>query len=493
MPHRYRPLTNSLRSKLLIITVLFVTLVEAIVFLPSIATFRETFLSQTIKSAQLAALSLEASPANRISPELERSLLKSSGVVSLVMMRNNQSRMLGFEQMPADIGESYDLRSPSLGDLIIGAYDSFMAKGDRYINVVGTPSLEETRWIEATLYEEELYKAMVAHSSNLLILSVFISLSTGVLVYMTLHWVVVRPMRKLKDQIGRYRENPEDPDHLVQDSNRRDEIGIIARALHSSQHEVQQSFKQKKHLAELGEAISKINHDLRGMLTTASLASHTLSHFKDPKVMRITARLERALSRAIDLCTRTLKHGTASEPDPEIRPVNLSDLAHEVSDSFHFDALDSRMKIDVPSALIVYADREQLFRVFHNLVKNSLEAIEGKEGSDETKSGTVTLQAAEGDHHSEIRLTDTGPGFSDAARETLFKPFISSSRKDRGGSGLGLAIAREIIEAHGGSISLEHSSTHGSQFLIILPIRADWNGESDASSAPDPADPSDAS
>lgn len=461
MPKLYRPMTSSLRSKLLIITVLFVMMVEAFVYLPSIATFRETYLSQTLRAAQIAALSLEASPMNKVSPELERNLLASAGVVSIVMRRNDQTRMLGFDQMPPDVAAVYDIRGAALGTSIKDAFETLTSNGDRYVSVVGKPMLAETLWIEMTIYEEELYEAMSAHSNNLIILSAFISLSTGLLVYLMLHWIVVRPMRKLKRQIVNFQEDPENPSSVVRSSKRRDEIGIVSRELRSSQQHVQQSLKQKKRMADLGEAISKINHDLRGMLTTASLASNTLAHIQDPKVSRITARLERAIGRAVDLCTRTLTHGSAAEPEPILSTVDLHQLGDEVADSLNLSDLDVTFGNKIGDKFNVQADADQLFRVLHNLMKNSVEAMDSK--------GSIILAARETDDFYQMRLCDTGPGFSDEAKEKLFKPFISTTRQSDGGTGLGLAIAKEIMEAHGGYLELEDSSPEGSHFLITFP------------------------
>ncbi|WND04104.1 HAMP domain-containing sensor histidine kinase [Temperatibacter marinus] len=465
MPERYRPIRSSLRSKILIVTVLFVMLVEAFVYFPAIATFRETYLSQTLKAAQIAAMSLEASPMNRVTPELERNLLAASGVVSIVMRRNDQSRMLGFDQMPSDVETVYDIRGAAIGSLIADAMETFSAEGDRYISVIGEPILKDTMWIEMTVYEEELYEAMIAHSNNLIILSALISFSTGLLVYLCLHWVVVRPMRRLKKNIVRFQSNSEDPKAVLPYSKRRDEIGVVSRELRSSQQHVQQSLKQKQRLAELGEAISKINHDLRGMLTTASLASSTLARVEDPKITRITGRLERALTRAIDLCTRTLKYGSAKEPDPVFREVNLHDLASEIADSLNMGDSPVEFHNAVPIDYLIPADPDQLFRVIYNLVKNSLEAMEVE--------GSITVAAKPVDDYHQIRLCDTGPGFNEEAQAKLFKPFVSTTRKTKGGTGLGLAIAKEMVEAHKGTIELEETSQEGSHFLIYLPINPD--------------------
>ena len=89
------------------------------------------------------------------------------------------------------------------------------------------------------------------------------------------------------------------------------------------QRDLASMLQQKSHLAALGLAVSKINHDLRNLLTSAQLFSEGLSSLPDPRVQRFAPKLMRALERAIAFCESTLSYGRAQEPPPDRRPVDV--------------------------------------------------------------------------------------------------------------------------------------------------------------------------
>ena len=117
---------------------------------------------------------------------------------------------------------------------------------------------------------------------------------------------------------------------------------------------------------------------------------------------------------------------------------------------------------DIPSGLMVRADRDQLFRVLSNLARNARQAIEATR-----KPGTIEIGAGETDLEWWIRIGDTGPGLPKKARDHLFQPFSGGSRK--GGTGLGLAIAADLLRNHGGRLELLRSDEEGSEFMLHLP------------------------
>jgi len=100
--------------------------------------------------------------------------------------------------------------------------------------------------------------------------------------------------------------------------------------------------------------------------------------------------------------------------------------------------------------------------VLSNLVRNAAQAIEAS-GS----KGSVTVAAGEAEGRTLIRVSDTGPGLPQRARENLFQPFRGSVRQ--GGSGLGLVIAADLVKGHGGTLALEETGSRGSTFRISLP------------------------
>ena len=100
----------------------------------------------------------------------------------------------------------------------------------------------------------------------MLLISLLISGITAVLVYLALHYLFVRPMRRVTANMTAFRADPENPDRIIVPSGRVDEIGIAERELAAMQTELASTLQQKSRLAALGLAVSKINHDLRNLL-----------------------------------------------------------------------------------------------------------------------------------------------------------------------------------------------------------------------------------
>jgi signal transduction histidine kinase len=227
--------------------------------------------------------------------------------------------------------------------------------------------------------------------------------------------------------------------------------------------------QQKNRLAALGLAVSKINHDLRNLLSSAQLFSDRLSSLQDPRVQRFAPKLMRALERAIAFCQSTLSYGRAQEAPPDRRPTDVAACVEEVRETL---GLEGGTKITWISAvergLMVDADPDQLFRVLLNLARNAVQALESRDARDPERDQVRITGRREG-AVAVIEVADTGPGVSDGARAHLFEAFQGSTRT--GGSGLGLAISAELIRAHGGEIRLVEG-TIGATFRITIPDRA---------------------
>ena len=125
------------------------------------------------------------------------------------------------------------------------------------------------------------------YALNILWLSMVISLITAALVYFALSRLLVRPMMRITRNMVRFREDPEDPSRIIVPSGRHDEIGTAERELGQMQRQLSGALLQKTRLAQLGLAVSKINHDLRNMLANAQLISDRLTAIPDPTVQRL--------------------------------------------------------------------------------------------------------------------------------------------------------------------------------------------------------------
>ncbi|TFH01225.1 MAG: sensor histidine kinase, partial [Calditrichales bacterium] len=113
----------------------------------------------------------------------------------------------------------------------------------------------------------------------------------------------------------------------------------------------------------------------------------------------------------------------------------------------------------VDTASMIYIDPEKISRVFMNIMKNALEAME--------KGGTFRLQAGEAADMIVFNLSDTGSGIPEEIRERLFDSFVTSGKE--GGTGLGLAIVKKVIDDHKGQIEVESETGKGTTFKISIP------------------------
>lgn len=465
-----RPLRGSLSRRLLVLTILFVMLAEVLIFVPSVANFRLNWLEQRLAAAQIASLALEARPDNMVSPALREELLRNAQVYAVALHRDDARRLVLSEDMPPMVDKSFDLRGTTAMNLIMDAFETMFEGEGRIVLVTGQPRFGAGESIEIVFDETPLCRAVIQYGKNIFLLSLVISIITAGLVYLVLHFVLVRPMRRLTGNMVAFRRNPEDARRVIAPSARADEIGVAERELSAMQKEIRATLTQKAHLAALGAAVSKINHDLRNILASAQLISDRMGTIEDPAVQHLAPRLIASIDRAIDLCTKSLRFGRAEEPAPQRRKVTLASLANEVAEAAWAETDPVRWINDVPPDLIVDADPDQLFRLLLNLARNAAQALT-EESTERARGGEIRISAHRAGDHVHIDMSDTGPGLPPRAREHLFEAFSGSGRAD--GTGLGLAIAAELARIHGGHIELVRSDASGTIFRICIPDDAD--------------------
>jgi signal transduction histidine kinase len=335
------------------------------------------------------------------------------------------------------------------------------------MRVVG-PAPMGGEFVEIVLDEKPLRNAMLRFSVNILLLSLMTSGITAALVYLALHYMFVRPLRRITANMTAFREQPENPARIIAASGRHDEVGTAERELASLQTDLASLLQQKSHLASLGLAVSKINHDLRNLLTSAQLFSERLAKISDPHVQRFTPALMRALERAIAFCESTLSYGGVQEPPPDRQVVPLEPLVEQVRETLGLDAgAPIRWISAIERNLEIDADPDQLFRVLLNLARNAVQALDGQ-AAKATGNAQIRVTGRREGAVVVIEIADTGPGLPAKAREHLFEAFQGSGRS--GSTGLGLAIAAELVRAHGGDIRLV-DGTIGATFRITIPDR----------------------
>jgi signal transduction histidine kinase len=465
-------LLKSLSARLLILTVFFVMVSEVLIFVPSVARYRMTYFENRLAAGYLATLAFEASPDGRLDQGLIDELLARVGAQGVVLRRADGT-MLSLDRLqPPRPDFTIDLTHPDIVLAIRGSFRTLFGAGDRVLRVLGPvgslpnpPPLAGEGGVgadtaEVLLEERPLRQELWNFGIRILELSLVISLVTAALVYLSLQWLLVRPMRRITASMVEFRDDPEATSRVIAASRRSDEIGVTERELAILQKTVRQALAQRARLAALGTAVTKINHDLRNILATARLVTDGLTASAAPEVRRVAPRLIDAIDRAIALCTSTLDFSREGAPPLAPSRLLLAALIDEIGPELAVSQDDLAIECAIPPDLAVSADRDQLYRVFLNLARNAVEA----------GAHRLRFSAAREGRTIAVEIADDGHGLPPKARENLFRPFFGSARP--GGSGLGLAIARELARAHGGELSLVSSTGAGTVFRLTLPAPA---------------------
>ena len=453
---------NSLSGRFLILTIIFVMLAEILIFVPSIARFREDYLMTRLERAQIASLALLAT--DMIEEDLEQELLENAEVYNVVLRRDEVRQLVLSSTIPEPVADNFDLREIGALKLIRDALSRVMTPGSEVIRVLGAPVRDAGFLIEITMDSSPLRAAMLEYGLRILILSAVISVLTAVLLFVAVRMLLVHPIKGVVLYMKRYAAAPEDARGLITPQAGVTELREAEEALLQMQTELTQALKQRERLAQLGGAVAKVSHDLRNVLTSAQLFTDRIEASDDPVVRRLAPKLVNSISRAVSLCEGTLAFGRAEEPAPKLAMIQLGDVVSDVvtNEQLAVEGENIRIVDDVPVALHVRADEEQLYRILQNLVRNARQAVAAT-----NKGGVISITSREDDESWWITVADTGPGLPPKAKEHLFTAFQGGARK--GGSGLGLAISSELVRGHGGTLELKHTGPEGTSFEICLP------------------------
>lgn len=436
---------------------------EVLIYVPSIANFRENWIEQKIAEANIAILVLEAAPDYIVSRMLTDELLTSTENYSIMRRFDDGMDPQVLRAMePYNVSARFDIRNVPWTESVRDAFETliFMNRENYLMEVTGNASGEYGGEIVVVFDEILLCHDMLIYSRNIVLLTIVISLFTAMLVYYSLSNLLVRPVQKITDNMIAFRHAPEDLTKKFIPEDREDEIGLVMQELARMQDDVRKALNQQDHLAKLGGAISNINHDLRNMLSSAQLVSDHLSTIDDPVVQQLAPRFVKAIDRAIRLCENTLQYGGSEVEELNVKTFNLHNLVDDVTTSLGlYENENIKLQNNIATEQKIKADNDQLFRVLMNICRNAVQAI--------GETGNITINGIVENSQITVDISDDALGIPEKIKENLFQPFKTGSR---GGTGLGLAISKEIITAHGGTLDLLKSDASGTTFRIILPL-----------------------
>jgi signal transduction histidine kinase len=332
----------------------------------------------------------------------------------------------------------------------LGCLQVTLAGGDHVLRILWPArSRRPGRHVEVVVEEYYLRDAMLGFSRNIIhAINCHLADHRRSCLSQPQRAVRSKPLRRLDEAMATFADAPEDPGSMIVPSGRGDELGTAELRLAAMQSDVRSMLTERRRLADVGLAVSKINHDLRNLLSSAHLLSERLDMIADPHVQRVAPKIVRAIDRAVSFCEATLAYGQVREEAPERSTFTLANLVDEAAE---FAGLTNHRTLafdnQVEKALTVRVGQENLFRILLNLMRNGRHALEAV-GESETKL-SLSVSARFDDSRLILTVADTGPGIPQALREKLFEPFHGDAGR-RGSTGLGLAIAKELAEADGG-------------------------------------------
>ncbi len=452
---------GSLSARLLLLTIGFGALVVVVILASSIPDFRRDWLEERLRDAQIAVLS-DAGANGHPGAAHAGDVLRIVQVHGFSAARGDGRTLILGDGAESPIGATYDLRGASGFALARQSWDTLLNGGKGLVRVIGDARGGQGGMVSVVVNEQPLRSAMLGYLRGLLMWSALVSVLIAGLIYSCLIRVVVRPLQQLAAEMARFSADPEEARLVIEASDRTDEIGDLQRSMRHMEEHVRLALAQKAGLASLGEAVAKVNHDLRNILATARLVSNRLSQHDDPGVRTVSVTLMRAIDRAIEICSETLRFGRPQELNPRVIRFHLRPLAEEVGRSVGLSEDSSPAFLNhVSPHMQVEADPEHLFRALQNLMRNSVEAIGEQPGEVAVRCYDMATQSV-------IEVSDTGPGLPEHARENMFKPFKGTTHAH--GAGLGLVNVQEIAHAHGGEVRLVKSDGEGTIFRLHLPV-----------------------
>ena len=219
-----------------------------------------------------------------------------------------------------------------------------------------------------------------------------------------------------------------------------------------------QLVRQEK-LAAMGQLASTVGHELRNPLAVIMNVLYLLETLAGPgaseAMRRHLATAKRETSAATLIVSDLLDYSAGRAPMTV--PVPLADLVAETLSVVPPPA-GVQVVQHIPPDTAINADRDQIRQVLLNLITNGYDSM--------PSGGVLEVSVRSAGDSAQIAVTDTGTGMDEETRANIFTPFFTTKSR---GIGLGLAVTKRVVEAHGGTISVQSTPSVGTSFTLTMP------------------------
>ena len=238
-----------------------------------------------------------------------------------------------------------------------------------------------------------------------------------------------------------------------------------------------ESLHQREKLAALGSLLAGVAHELNNPLSVVVARAVLLEEQGDPATQLAAAKIRTAAER----CARIVRTflAMARQQQPERGPVAVNDVVTAALDiaSYALRTGGVEVKVELAEGIpLILADADQLHQVLLNLLINAQQALQDQPAPRRIRVSSRFHAATNAVH---LTVADNGPGVPVMLRARIFEPYFTT-KASRNGTGVGLAVSQGIVEAHGGTLTIDCPPRGGSVFLAEIPVIAAEAIEADA-------------
>ncbi len=342
------------------------------------------------------------------------------------------------------------------------------------------PEKETTKgFLAVNISMDDVRAASLEHRTINLVMTVVTFSGLGIILYLALMFLVIRPVKKLnrqmidvEEQIEKYEEGKQVQFSELELPHSKDEIaGLLAafnklikrlNKTHNKLHEMHQSqLEHADRLATTGEMAASIAHEIKnpiaGVLGALQVFDSETPHHDERKI--ILAEMMIQLQRVNNTVNDLLNY--ARPTPPVFGEVYINELIEKTLSLISQQIKNEHIVIKkelMAERVSIIADGKQLQQVLWNILLNAIQAMDGK--------GALSVTSYQKDSSVIILIEDTGKGILPENLESIFKPFFTTKHK---GTGLGMTISKRIITQHKGTIIIDSEPGKGTIATIMLP------------------------